>query len=233
MRRRIRRTADVLLRRVGSVGAVAVSGRQVVLTFDDGPHPTRTPDLLDLLGSRSVTVTFFVLVSEARRHPDLVRRMVAEGHDVGLHGEDHSRLTTLSRREVRRRTRTARDDLERIAGVPVTVFRPPYGAQSLSSYLTVRTLGLDVVVWGPYAAEWEGGTPSQVAARAMRGMAPGAIVLLHDGLYLPDGQPDPDFDRTKAFSLLLDALTVNELMPTSLSGALRTGRVRRTAWFRP
>ncbi len=226
----------MLLRPVGSIGSVSGAsggaGAPVVLTFDDGPDPRWTPELLDLLSDRGTAATFFVLTGPARRHPDLVRRMVDEGHDVALHGEDHTRLTTLPIREMRRRTRRARDELRELTGQPVSFFRPPYGAQSIGSYLAARLLDLDVVVWGPYAAEWEGGTADDVAMRALRHTRSGSVLLLHDGLCLPPGETPPSFDRTAAFATVLDGLQSAGLRPTSLSRALADGSARRTAWFR-
>ena len=106
-RHALRRATDPVLAPVGSVAGVHLRGRgplPVGLTFDDGPDPDVTPAVLDVLAAAGVRSTFFVLTDRAARHPDLVRRAVREGHEIGLHGPDHRRLTTRPVAEVRRTT---------------------------------------------------------------------------------------------------------------------------------
>ena len=93
---------------LSSVACVATEQRVVALTYDDGPDPENTPAVLDALAAFGATATFFVLADRAEKHPELLRRIVAEGHDVGLHGEDHTRLSTLSAREALTRIRRGR-----------------------------------------------------------------------------------------------------------------------------
>jgi peptidoglycan/xylan/chitin deacetylase (PgdA/CDA1 family) len=229
----VRRVVDPLLRPVGSVGSVLTSAAAVVLTFDDGPDPRWTPPLLDLLDEAGATATFFVLTERARRHRGIVQRIAAAGHEVALHGEDHTRLTTLPLRAAQRSIVTSHDELEQLVGLSVRWFRPPYGAQSLATYAAARADGLQVVVWGPAARDWEEGTPDEVAARAMVGLRPGSVVLLHDGLWLPPGQAPPTFDRTESIRVLLASMGDAGLAGSSLGRLLASGRPRPTAWFRP
>ncbi len=232
-RRRVRALVDPLLRPVGSVGSVLTDGSDVVLTFDDGPDPRWTPELIDLLDRQGATATFFVLTDRARRHPGIVDRLLSAGHEVALHGADHTRLTTLAASEARRRIITSHAALEQQIGQRVRWFRPPYGSQSLATYAAARADGLDVVVWGPAAREWQDGTPQEVADRALVDARPGAVVLLHDGLWLPPGEPPPGFDRTEAFDRLLQGLRDVGSGGSSLQRLLVAGRPHRTAWFRP
>jgi peptidoglycan/xylan/chitin deacetylase (PgdA/CDA1 family) len=109
---------------LSSVACVATDDRVVALTFDDGPDPDQTPEVLDALAEAGARATFFVLVDRAAEHPDLLRRIAAEGHEIGLHGEDHTRLTTLPIREALRRIRRGKRRLEELTGRPVTLFRP-------------------------------------------------------------------------------------------------------------
>lgn len=232
-RTKVRRGVDVFAGTAGSLCGTRTTEDRVALTFDDGPHPRWTPELLDLLAERSCVVTFFLLLDHVRKRPDLVARMVADGHEVALHGVDHTRLTTLGPREVRRRTLAARLELERIAGKPVRLFRPPYGAQRFSTYLAVRSAGLDVVVWGPVARDWEEGTEEEVVARALDGLVPGSVLLMHDGLALQPGEVFPSFDRTRVVVLLLDALDARGTAAGSLAQLRGVGHDRRTVWLRP
>jgi peptidoglycan/xylan/chitin deacetylase (PgdA/CDA1 family) len=232
-RKRVRRIADPILSSVGSINGTVVPSRRVALTFDDGPDSTVTPRLLDLLRDRGVRGTFFVLTDSAARHPDLVRRTAAEGHEIALHADCHQRLTEVPLLELRRRLSSARDLLEQVSNQRVRLFRPPFGAQSLATYLTARSCGLDVVVWGPYAEDWVQDAPEAVATRGLESMTGGDVLLLHDGLVAPAGEVPPTFDRVRAVELILDGMTARGLSPTTVSELTACGSARRTAWFRP
>src|SRR5690606_37488224 len=111
---------------VGSVIRVATRQPVVALTFDDGPDPVGTPAALRLLAEHDATATFFVLLTRVRRHPELLRSILESGHEVGLHGVDHRRLTTLPRQEVSLRLTAGRAELEDRVGTTIRWFRPPY-----------------------------------------------------------------------------------------------------------
>jgi peptidoglycan/xylan/chitin deacetylase (PgdA/CDA1 family) len=232
-RKRARRIADRFLAPLGSINGALYPSNAVALTFDDGPDPIVTPRLLDLLRDRDARATFFVLTDRAVHYPGLMHRIVSEGHEVGLHADSHVRLTLLSASEVRRRLGAARDQLQHVVGQPVRFFRPPFGAQSVATYLAARSCGLEVVVWGPYAEDWIENPPEAVAARGLKGLMDGDVLLLHDGLEAPPGEPIPTFDRMKAFELILDGLSARGLKAATVGDLIHGGRARRTAWFRP
>jgi peptidoglycan/xylan/chitin deacetylase (PgdA/CDA1 family) len=161
--------------------------------------------------------------------------VLAGGHEVGLHGIDHSRLTGLPPAEVGRRLAEGRQRLAALTGEPAHWFRPPYGAQSLRTYRAARRAGLDPVVWGPAVEDWRDGAPEEVARRAEARLGPGEVVLLHDAFELPPGDrtPPPSFDRGEVTAALLALLAERGYAVTSVSGLLERGRPWRTAWFRP
>jgi peptidoglycan-N-acetylglucosamine deacetylase len=167
-------------RPLGSVACARTDEPVVALTFDDGPDPEHTAAVLDVLARHAATATFFVLVDRAEARPDLVRRMVADGHEVGLHGSDHTRLSTLPPLDAVRRIAGARRRLSRLIGRPVPLYRPTYGAQSVGQLVGSRALGLEVVLWSAWCRDWEEGDPDEIAARAVRAVHPGAFLLLHD-----------------------------------------------------
>jgi peptidoglycan/xylan/chitin deacetylase (PgdA/CDA1 family) len=239
-RRAVRRATDPVLAPVGSVAGVRPEGGGaglVGLTFDDGPDPEATPAVLDALAAGGATATFFVLVDRGRDHPDLVRRARAEGHEIGLHGPDHRRLTTLGRREVLDGLRRARADLEAIAGAEVRWFRPPFGSQSPATYLAARRAGLVPVVWTAEGEDWVDQPPEQVAATIMGRVRPGGMILLHDGLAgdpREPATPDPLHGvRGEIVAPLLEGLAAAGLRGVPVGELAHAGRLHRTAWFRP
>ena len=234
-RRRVRRAADAALGPLGSVRGADTPRRWVALTFDDGPEPGSTEAVLGALAETGATATFFQLVERAERYPGLVGEVVAAGHEIGLHGIDHRRLTELPSSTVHRLVVDGKRRLEDVAGVPITLFRPAYGSQTVRTLLAVRSAGLRVVVWGPSAEDWRDGSPEEVAGRALSSICPGDVVLLHDGFETPPGDPlpRPTFDRGQVCRSLLAGLTERGYAGTSVTGLLTAGRPRTTAWFRP
>ena len=167
---------------VGSVLGVRTRENQIVLTFDDGPAPQTTLAVLEVLRSHGATATFFVLMGRARRHPDLIRRIVEAGHEVALHGIDHVALPGLSSDEVTERTVRGRRELEELTGEPVRWMRPPYGRQTMANWLAVRRSGVEPVLWGTTLWDAKHTTDDQRIARASRLMNRGTILLAHDAL---------------------------------------------------
>jgi peptidoglycan/xylan/chitin deacetylase (PgdA/CDA1 family) len=207
----------------------------MALTFDDGPDPTGTPAVLDALATSSSRATFFMLAEQAEAFPGLARRVVHEGHEVGLHGTTHRRLTTLPPSRLTAWINEGRRRLEAVIEKPVRLFRPPFGSQSLRSFLAIRSLGLEVVVWSADAADWEEGSPAEIAQQGLAGLMPGAVLLLHDR-YASDSQdarPGPQRDHGETVRLLLAGVAARGYQATSVGGLLAGRRARRTAWFRP
>jgi peptidoglycan/xylan/chitin deacetylase (PgdA/CDA1 family) len=227
--------ADPLLAPVGSLRSVADAGPRLALTFDDGPDPRHTPGVLDALAAHGVRATFFMLAGRAEAAPDLARRVVAEGHEVALHGADHERLTRLSPAGVRERVRGGRERLERLVAGPVRWFRPAFGAQSVRTWLAVRRAGMQVVVWSADLRDWTQQAPADVARAGLESAASGAILLLHDGIVTDpaDPTPEPAFDRARAVDLLLARLHEAGWEPGTVGELLAAGRPVRSAWFRP
>jgi peptidoglycan/xylan/chitin deacetylase (PgdA/CDA1 family) len=217
---------------LSTVACVATRQRVVALTYDDGPDPENTPGVLDALAAFGATATFFVLADRAEQHSELLRRIAAEGHDVGLHGEDHTRLSTLPTREALTRIRRGRRRLEAVLGRPVTLYRPAYGAQGLAQAVGTRAAGLEVVLWTAWARDWEAGTAADVARRALGAVHPGAFVLLHDstGDLESTVGPPPAFDRGEVSRLLLAGLRDAGYATAPVSSLLATYPGVRTVW---
>lgn len=166
-----------------ALGGLAGCGHptKVALTFDDGPDPASTPAFLDVLSELDVRATFFVLGRMLAEAPELGRRLVDEGHEVGVHGWDHLPVLVRSRRAVTTDLARARDEVVRVCGVAPTRWRPPYGILSTGSLVAARRLDLTPVLWTTWGRDWERrATPASVRAQVSRHLAPGGTVLLHD-----------------------------------------------------
>ncbi len=182
----------------------------IALTYDDGPDPVHTPRILDVLAARGARATFFMLADAAERHPGIIRRILADGHELGLHGPDHTRLTSLSTAEALRRVVDSRARLEAVAGAAVRLFRPPYGDCTTAQLRAITAEGLEVISWSCSALDWLHDDEEAIAANAIRSSHPGGIMLLHDTRADPEtlrpGETLPAFDRAGALAILLASL---------------------------
>jgi peptidoglycan-N-acetylglucosamine deacetylase len=189
---------------------VPVTGSDVALTFDDGPHPEGTPAILEILAAHNALATFFVIGEQVRRRPELLRRMLDEGHAVALHGDRH-------RLQLRLGARMLRDDIERgvaaiedAIGATPTRHRPPYGQYSPLGLRVVRERGLEPLLWASWGKDWRRlTTPSRIARRVLRGLRAGDVILLHDAdFYSSSGS----HERTaRALELILAELNLRRV----------------------
>jgi peptidoglycan/xylan/chitin deacetylase (PgdA/CDA1 family) len=160
--------------------------REVWLTLDDGPDPEDTPRLLELLAAHGVRATFFVIGENAARFPRLIRAIEDDGHEVAHHTHTHPLVDfwCASPARVARELDDALGVLRAI-GVNPTRFRPPAGIKNLWLAPALRARGLTGIGWSARGLEHWPGDADAVAARALRGLAPGAILLLHEGPRIP------------------------------------------------
>ena len=153
----------------------------VALTFDDGPDPASTPQFLRVLAEHDVRATFFVLGAEVRKSPDVIHRIVAGGHELGVHSWDHRCLLRRTPGATHRDLRATRDLLHRLTGAPPRWFRPPYGVFSTASLVSARRLGLTPLLWSTWGFDWtESCTPESIHRRVARNLGRGGTILLHD-----------------------------------------------------
>jgi peptidoglycan-N-acetylglucosamine deacetylase len=158
-----------------------VDGPQLAITFDDGPHPTHTPRLLDMLKERGIKATFYVLGQRVVEHPEIVRRMVDEGHEIGNHTWNHPALTKISASRIASEINRTTEAIENAVGVRPTTFRPPYGAtnQSINKRLNDE-FGLTVAMWSVDPQDWKYRNAPRVSNHIATHGKPGAIILAHD-----------------------------------------------------
>lgn len=160
---------------------VLVSGNYIAMTFDDGPHPQNTPRLLDMLRARNIKATFYVIGRSVDLYPQVVRRTVAEGHEIGNHSQTHRLLSKLSDEEVRQEMSRCRDAVGRAAGVQPRTMRPPYGGLlQRQRELVHAEFGYPVILWSVDPLDWKRPGSGVVSSRILAGASSGGIVLAHD-----------------------------------------------------
>lgn len=153
----------------------------IALTFDDGPDPASTPTFLDLLARHQRRATFFVLGAYVGGNAALVNRMVAEGHELAIHGWTHRCTAAVPPTQLLRDLWAARQQVEDITGTAARWYRPPYGVLTAESLLACRALDLTPVLWTAWGREWErSATPRRITSSVLRTLRPGGTVLLHD-----------------------------------------------------
>lgn len=178
------------------------SGNRVALTFDDGPRPPYTGQVLDVLKKEGVTATFFVLGENARRHPELVKRMEVEGHRIANHGMDHGIMMFAGGRQALAQVEAAeRAYLD--AGVTDTapLFRAPHGWLSPVAHRALSRRGYQVTGWSK--GVWDTASPGvdAIISRTAEILRPGRILLLHDGWSGPGEE-----DRSQTVAALTEII---------------------------
>jgi peptidoglycan/xylan/chitin deacetylase (PgdA/CDA1 family) len=165
-----------------TVTQVPLPQKVVALTFDDGPNPPFTDQIVDYLHSAHVHATFFVVGKAVQAHPDIVRTEVLYGDAIGNHTWDHAHLVLLTQKHVERELDDAEAAIVRAAGVRPTLFRPPFGARDFLVLRIARERGYKIIMWSvPLPSDWANPPPAAIAQRVLKYVKSGSIIVLHDG----------------------------------------------------
>jgi peptidoglycan/xylan/chitin deacetylase (PgdA/CDA1 family) len=185
----------------------------VALTFDDGPHPDATPQLLRLLDTTGVRATFFLLGEAVRDHPGIARAIHAAGHEIAVHGYHHRLLPKLGVGATRDDLTRAVDMITTVTGTQPQWWRPPYGVASTAALQQAHRLGLQPVLWTTWGRDWTATcTADSVYRSVLRRLTGGGTILLHDS------------DRTAAPKCWLATLAaVPAILTTCSARGLRVG----------
>ena len=165
---------------LGPVHRTADGHPVVYLTFDDGPSPTYTPQILAVLQRHHARATFFVEGRFAHRYPQLIAQELAAGNHVGNHTWTHPHLPALSEQLVRYQL-SATMRLLRSLGAPAQCVRPPFGETSATVHRVESALGLREYLWTTETKDWAHGSMAVDLRRADLGLRPGSIIVFHDG----------------------------------------------------
>ncbi|SDI46879.1 Peptidoglycan/xylan/chitin deacetylase, PgdA/CDA1 family [Alteribacillus bidgolensis] len=166
----------------GSSGMIYIgdtSKKRMALTFDDGPEDIYTPHILEILREKSVKATFFVIGKEARAYSKLLKQIYKEGHAIGNHSWDHSKLPGLTDKQLIESIQSTTMEIEKITGADTDLFRPPYGSINDQQVTLLHEHGYRLIMWGIDTIDWSGSSAKTILSRVIEQATPGGIVLQH------------------------------------------------------
>jgi len=205
-----------------SISRIPVEEKVIALTYDDGPNPPHTTELLKVLGSRGVKASFFPKARNVEAFPDDLLAVARAGHEIGNHSYYHRPMVDLGRQAMFDEVERANAILTDLLGYRPVLFRPPYGIQGLGLWRSLRSLKMPSILMSASGLDWELTDARQIADHVLADVEPGDIILLHDGHGDVDepGSQDSRAATVEATALLIDELraqgyrfvTVSELM---------------------
>ncbi|MEH7336187.1 polysaccharide deacetylase family protein [Neobacillus drentensis] len=173
------------------------SSEKIAFTFDDGPNPIYTPQLLDLLKINKIKATFFVVGSKAEKYPELITRMHNEGHLIGMHNYVHKSNWVLAPWTLRRHLSKTASIIERITGERPIYYRPPWGLLTLLDFLLMKKY--KIIHWSVMAEDWRSkGGSEKVKNRLLQNIKKGDVILLHDCGETPGADEDAPMNTIHA-----------------------------------
>jgi peptidoglycan-N-acetylglucosamine deacetylase len=165
----------------GTYSSCHVDGPYIAMTFDDGPSPGTTTRLLDILKQRNIRVTFFMIGPNVVAHPEIARRVLAEGHEIGNHSWTHPQLSKLSDQRVTEEITKTQEAIKSASGFTPTLLRPPYGAITRTQREWIeKRFGLSIILWSVDPFDWKRPGAPVITQRILNGAQSGAIILSHD-----------------------------------------------------
>ena len=154
--------------------------KRIVLTFDDGPHPKQTRQILEVLDKYQIKATFFVIGVNAKQYPGIVREVLDRGHEIGNHTYTHSHAAGLDKATLERQILDCEKEIFLQSGRSPNLFRPPEGALNDDMRTVIRELGYTNVLWNLDTLDWAHTPPEQIADYVVNNAKNGDIILMHD-----------------------------------------------------
>ena len=156
---------------------------KIALTFDDGPHPYRTNEVLDLLERYHVRATFFVVGENVSYYPEPFKRAVALGHEIGNHTYHHTLLSETCESTITEEIRKTDEIIFQTAGIHPKLFRPPEGAYGECALNTAQSMNYRMILWTADTRDWERPPAQTIVETVMANVKGGSILLFHDYMH--------------------------------------------------
>lgn len=154
--------------------------KKISLTFDDGPHPKYTREVLDILDSYNIKATFFIIGSNAELYPELVKEEMQKGHEIGNHTYNHPNMKKISYEELAKEIKKNEEVLFNLTGKVPTLFRPPCGEISNSVSSIIKDKEYRMVLWSIDTRDWAHTSKEKIVENVKKNAKSGAIILMHD-----------------------------------------------------
>jgi peptidoglycan/xylan/chitin deacetylase (PgdA/CDA1 family) len=164
-----------------TISQVTVSVPVVALTYDDGPNPPYTENLLDLLEKHDVKATFFPKAENIEAFPEAAIALVEGGHEIGNHSYYHQPMSSTSQAPRMAEVEHANQVIYRVMGIRAKLFRPPFGIQGIGLKRALKELEMTSILMDSAGNDWEETNPAKIAQSILESVQPGSIILLHDG----------------------------------------------------
>lgn len=163
---------------------------KIALTFDDGPHPRYTPQILDILDEFGIKATFFVVGVNAENYPDSMESIIKRGHEIGNHTYYHPHVSCLDSNTLRREVEQCESAVFGLTDYKTKLFRPPEGMIDADVRSVLRSLDYKVILWDIDTRDWAHTSPNEIAENIIEQAAAGDIILMHD--YIAHNSPTPE-----------------------------------------
>lgn len=154
--------------------------KKVALTFDDGPHPRYTHEILEILAEYDVPATFFVIGINASRYPEALAELAASGCEIGNHTYSHNNIRYASREQIEAEISECQSEIEAKTGITPTLFRPPEGRFNQYLEQTAANMDYRIILWSIDTKDWAHTPPDVIVQEALRQLEHGDIILMHD-----------------------------------------------------
>lgn len=172
------------------VYSVERADKVLSISFDAAWGGAQTPALLDILDEYGVKTTFFLVGIWVERYPELVKEIVARGHEIGNHSTTHPQMSKISDAKIREELKVTSDRVQQLTGIRPTLFRPPYGDYNDKVVTISRAEGYECVQWNVDSLDWKNRGVQDLIRQATQANKPGDIVLFHnDSQYIVDALP--------------------------------------------
>lgn len=205
-----------------TVTRVPLHQKIVALTYDDGPNPPYTNEIVDYLHAQHLVATFFVVGRAVEAHPEVVRLEVADGNALGNHTWDHAHLVLETSRHIARELSLTDAAIVKATGVHTRLFRPPFGARDYAVINVARRMGYQVIMWSvPLPRDWQNPSPNVIRDRVLPYVRDGSIIVLHDGNRGRTGNREATVQATR---LIVQALETQGYRFVTVPELIKLGR---------
>lgn len=203
-----------------TITQISTAHKIIALTIDDGPHYKTTPEILAVLKEKNVHATFFVLGANVDERPDILAQEAAEGHEIAIHGYHHNSLVGISQLRIKEELSKTEEAIRKVLPLRPVLFRPPGGEYNDTVLTIAKEKGYSIVLWNIDPKDWTRPPVQAVRDNVLKAIAPGSIILLHDGQY---PLPTP-----KALALIIDQLREQGYDFVTVSELLQLQNIRPT-----